>query len=123
MARRGADIPRPKPWTVKGADRQAALGWDLFVSPALEAADRAWVAMTSDPRRTADRQHQLRGSLGQVMVGGKKLDQWQVEPTAGGRVAPACSVADLPHCSWAQSRLGATAPGSTKLGEGPKWLL
>jgi hypothetical protein len=86
VARRGADLPRPKPWTVKAADRQAALGWDLFVSQALEAADRAWVAITSDPRRTADRQHELRGSLGQVIVGGKKLDQWQVEPTAGGRV-------------------------------------
>ena len=42
--------------------------------------------MTSDPRRTADRQHQLRGSLGEVMIGGKKLDHCQVEPTAGGRV-------------------------------------
>ena len=58
----------------------------MFVRQALDAADRAWVAITSDPRRTADRQHQLRGSLGQVIVGGKKLDQWQVEPTAGGRV-------------------------------------
>ncbi len=86
MVGRGADIPRPKPWTVKAADRQAAEGWDLLVSQAFHAADRAWAAMTSDPRRTAERQHQLRGSLGQVTVGGKKLDQWQVEPTAGGRV-------------------------------------
>ncbi len=82
----GGGIPRPKPWTARAADRPAALGWDLFVSQALEAADRAWVAMTSDPRRTADRQHQLRGSLGQVIIGGRKLDQSQVETTAGGRV-------------------------------------
>ena len=86
MAPRGADIPRPKHWTVKAADRQAAVGWDLFVSQPLEAADPAWVAMASDPRRTADRRHLLRGSLGEVTIGAKKLAHWQVEPTAGGRV-------------------------------------
>lgn len=42
--------------------------------------------MTSDPRRTADRQHQLKGSLAEVSVKGKKLDHWQVEVTGGGRV-------------------------------------
>lgn len=42
--------------------------------------------MTSDPRRTADRQHQLKGKLGEVVVNGKKLDHWQIEPTGGGRV-------------------------------------
>lgn len=86
MARRGEEIPRPRPWTVRAADRQAGVGWEQLLSQAPEAADRAWVDMTSDPRRTADRQHQLRGTLGAVTVKGRKLDQWQVEPTAGGRV-------------------------------------
>ena len=86
MVGRGEEIRRPKPWTVRAADRQAGIGWSQLVAQAPEAMDRAWVDMTSDPRRVADRQHQLRGQLGQATVGGKKLDQWQVEPTGGGRV-------------------------------------
>ena len=42
--------------------------------------------MTSNPRRTDARQHQLKGSLGGVLVGGATLEQWQFEATAGGRI-------------------------------------
>lgn len=86
MTARGDRIARPKPQTVKAADRQAGVGWDNLVAAAEEAADRAWVAMTSNPRRTDERQHQLRGQLAEVRVGGVKLDQWQYEATGGGRV-------------------------------------
>jgi hypothetical protein len=51
-----------------------------------EAADRGWVAMMSNPRRTDDRQHQLKGQLAQTTVGGQALDHWQIEATAGGWV-------------------------------------
>jgi hypothetical protein len=71
---------------VKAADRRAFLGWQQLFSQAPEGADRAWVDITSDPRRTTERQHQLRGTLGEVSVKGMKLDQWQVEPTGSGRV-------------------------------------
>ena len=86
MVKRGEEIPRPNPWTVRAADRAAGIGWDQLVAQAKSSADAAWVAMTSDPRRTKERQHQLKGSLGEVVVGGVKLDQWQFEATSTGRV-------------------------------------
>lgn len=84
--RRGDTIPRPKPWTVKAADLTAGKGWDTLASQHAEAADRTWIAITTDPRRTDSRQHQLKGSLRTVTVGGKTLDQWQFEATGAGRV-------------------------------------
>ena len=45
-----------------------------------------WVAMTSEPRKTDSRQHQLKGSLATVSVGGSTLQQWQFEATAGARI-------------------------------------
>jgi hypothetical protein len=85
VAKRGEEIPRPKPWTVRAADRRAGEGWEQLVAQSSEAADRAWVAMTSDPRRTTDRQHPLKGELSQANVGGTKLDQWELEVTGSGR--------------------------------------
>ncbi|MGH7918699.1 MAG: hypothetical protein ACREQM_02010 [Candidatus Dormibacteraceae bacterium] len=67
-------------------DRQAGIGWDQLVLQAAAAADRAWAAMTSDPRRVDERQHRLRGSLGSVTVHGVSLEQWQHEVTGSGRV-------------------------------------
>lgn len=84
--KRGNEIPRPQPWTVKAADLAAGKGWDSLVAQHPEAADRAWVAMTSQPRTTDSRQHQLKGSLATVSVGGNSLQQWQFEATAGGRI-------------------------------------
>lgn len=84
--RRGDEIPRPRPWTIRAADLAAGKGWETLRAQHPEAADRAWVAMTSDPQRTDSRQHQLKGSLGMVMVGGKTLSQCQYEATAGSRV-------------------------------------
>jgi hypothetical protein len=81
VAKRGEEIPRPNPWTVRAADRRAGEGWDQLLIQSPDAADRAWVAMTSEPRRTADRQHQLKGGLAQANVHGTKLDQWQLEVT------------------------------------------
>ncbi len=52
----------------------------------MDNLDRAWVAITSDPRRVDNRQHPLRGHLGIVKVGGESLEQWQYEATAGGRI-------------------------------------
>lgn len=86
MTRRGDDIPRPNPWRVRAADRTAGVGWDQLVANQPDAADRAWVAMTSNPRRTDDRQHQLKGALAHTTVGGRALDHWQIEATSGGRI-------------------------------------
>lgn len=86
MTKRGDPIPRPRPWTVRAADRRAGEGWDRLVAQHPEAADRAWVAVTSDPRRTDERQHQLRGALAAVSVGGRVLVQWQYEVLSAGRI-------------------------------------
>ena len=86
MTRRGDAIPRPLSWAVRAASRSSGDGWDKLVAQYREAADRAWVAITSDPRRTDSRQHRLKGQLGSVLVGGIELEQWQFEVLAGGRI-------------------------------------
>lgn len=69
-------------------DRQAAVGWAALAAQASENLDRAWVAITSDPRCCDEpaRQHPLRLSLKRVTVDGVELDQWQYEVTSGGRI-------------------------------------
>ncbi len=84
--RRGDSIPRPQPWIVRCGDRSAGRGWDELAQQHPAAADRAWVAMTSDPHRINSRQHRLRGTLGNVRIGGESLEQWQFEVTGGSRV-------------------------------------
>ena len=86
MSGRGEQIPRPRPWLVRAVDRQAHLGWQRLLATAAENLDRAWVAMTSDPRHVDQRQHPLKGVLGVVKVGGAVLEQWQYEVTGGGRI-------------------------------------
>jgi hypothetical protein len=86
MAGRGDDVPRPNPWRVRFADRRAAEGWRHLLSQAQENLDRAWVAITGDPRHVDCRQHPLKGALGVVKVGGQPLEQWQYEATSGGRL-------------------------------------
>ncbi len=41
MTGRGQDVPRPKPWIVRFADRRAAEGWNQLLTQALENLDRA----------------------------------------------------------------------------------
>ena len=79
-------IPRPGPWLVRAADRQAYQGWQHLLTAAPENLDRAWVAVTNDPRNIDQRQHPLKGALGVVKVGGASLEQWQYEVTGGGRL-------------------------------------
>ncbi|MEO3798390.1 hypothetical protein [Nonomuraea sp. B1E8] len=86
MAGRGDDVPRPNPWRVRFADRRAAEGWRHLLAHAPENLDRAWVALTGNPRHVDCRQHRLKGALGVVKVGGASLEQWQYEATSGGRL-------------------------------------
>ena len=46
MPGRGDDVPRPNPWRVRYADRQAAEAWRHLVSQVRDAMDRAWVEIT-----------------------------------------------------------------------------
>lgn len=86
MSGRGDEIPRPRPWIVRAADRQSFRGWQQLLTAAPDNLDRAWVAITSDPRRIDQRQHPLKGALGTVKIVGSALDQWQYEVTGGGRI-------------------------------------
>jgi len=113
--RRGDPIPRPNPWKVRAADLSAGGGWDTLVAQHPEAADRAWVAITGDPRRTDQRQHQLKGSLATVAIGGKALDQWQYEVTGAGRVWYA--IDDSARTLWvAEARTGHPKDTETRRG-------
>jgi hypothetical protein len=71
---------------VRFADRRAAEGWQDLLIHARENLDRAWCAITSDPRHVDHRQHALRGVLSTVGVAGATLEQWQYEATSGGRI-------------------------------------
>jgi hypothetical protein len=107
---RGEKIPRPQPWHVRAADRQAYQGWQQLSTVALENLDRAWVALTSDPRRIDRRQHPLKGILGVVKVGSAALEQWQYEVTGGGRIWYA--IDDDARTLWI-TRAGAGHPKQT----------
>lgn len=110
MTGRGAEIPRPKPWTVRAIDRQAYQGWQRLLGAIPGNLDRAWVALTSDPQRVDQRQHPLKGALGIVKVGGAALEQWQYEITGGGRIWYA--IDDDTRTLWI-TRVGAGHPKQT----------
>jgi hypothetical protein len=50
--RRGDAVERPAPWTFVFGDLTAAKGWEELVRAVPNAADQAWVAITSAPKRT-----------------------------------------------------------------------
>jgi hypothetical protein len=86
VSARGAAIERPNPWLVRAADRAAHQGWQHLLTSARDNLDRAWVAITSEPRHIGQRQHPLKGALGLVKISGAALEQWQYEVTAGGKI-------------------------------------
>ena len=75
MTGRGAELPRPKSWTMRAADRQAYQGWQRLLAAVPDNLDRAWVALTGDPRHVDNRQHPPKGQLGLVKLGGTTLEQ------------------------------------------------
>ena len=86
MNARGDSVLRPNPWNFVFLNRKVAVGWRNLLTQVPSSTDRAWVAITSNPLRTDDRQHQLSGSVAQVRYAGRFLPQWQYEITGGGRV-------------------------------------
>jgi CubicO group peptidase (beta-lactamase class C family) len=48
----------------------------------------AWIVLTERPHRPENpaRQHRLHGSLASREIGGRSLEQWQYDVTAGGRI-------------------------------------
>ncbi|NKY33676.1 hypothetical protein HGA13_11390 [Nocardia speluncae] len=86
--KRGDDVPRPKPWRVLLHNTESARGWSELERQAVDALDRAWVAITSEPRSVQNpgRQHRLKATLSAVKIGGTELEQWQYEVTSGARI-------------------------------------
>jgi hypothetical protein len=62
---KGDEARRPTGWVVRLVDRQAAVGWAALLAQVPENLDRAWVAITTDPRSRDDlsRQHRLKFDL------------------------------------------------------------
>ena len=83
---RVAPPPAPTGWDLRYATSNATKGWEDVCSAAANNAPTAWERITADPRQRDDRQHPLKGSLGSRTINGEKLDQWQYEVTAGGRI-------------------------------------
>ncbi|EPH43312.1 hypothetical protein ABT390_20035 [Streptomyces aurantiacus] len=88
---RGDRAAPPAPegqWEVRFADAASAKGWDSLCQQARKNTYRAWLAMRTDPRPTAEssRHHRLKGTLAHGTYRGQTCEQWQIEVTSGGRV-------------------------------------
>jgi hypothetical protein len=46
----------------------------------------AWTQLRAAPRSVSGRQHRLKGDLGSRSIGGRVLQQWQLEVTGAGRL-------------------------------------
>lgn len=90
-AKRGDRVAPPgKPggWEARFATSEAAKGWEALCQSAKSNTWEAWIVLTERPTAPVNpaRQHRLYGSLGHREVGGRPLEQWQYEVTAGGRI-------------------------------------
>lgn len=85
---RGDEVRRPTGWMMRVTDKRSARGWVELLAQAHANLDRAWVAITTDPRcqGNVSRQHRLKFDLRTVQVDGVELEQWQYEVTGGGRL-------------------------------------
>lgn len=69
------------------ASNDEAKGWEELCRQAAANTRAAFDAIEAEPCPTppTGRQHPLKGGLSIDVYGGKMLDQWQYEVTAGGR--------------------------------------
>ncbi len=89
MPKRGdrvAPPPAPAEWDIRFGDAAAVDGWEALGRQAPGPTRTAWTALRTDPRTRSARQHPLKGQLGRRSVGGRDLEQWQLEVTGAGRL-------------------------------------
>lgn len=84
-----ATVPPPDDqWDVRFGTTEAAVGWEELCRLAVANTRRCLEILRTDPRSGTghDRQHRLRGDLGNHRHNGRDLEQWEYEVTSGGRV-------------------------------------
>lgn len=89
MPKRGdrvAPPPTAGEWDLRFGDNAAVDGWEQLSSHAPGPSRTAWTILRTDPRRRGNRQHPLKGDLATRSIGGRMLDQWQLEVTGAGRI-------------------------------------
>lgn len=92
MAKRGERVAPPArrgEWELRFATGEAAEGWEQLCSQAPGPARDCFDALSRDPRDRSSapgRIHQLKGELATRELKGQRLEQWQYEVTAAGRV-------------------------------------
>lgn len=89
MPKRGdrvAPPPGPIEWDIRFGDSGVVGGWEALARQAPGPTRPAWTTLRTDPRTRSARQHPLKGQLGRRSVGGRDLDQWQLEVTGAGRL-------------------------------------
>ncbi|MQY22781.1 hypothetical protein NRB20_59030 [Nocardia sp. RB20] len=90
-AKRGdrvAPPARPGHWEARFATSDAAKGWEDLCRVARSNTWEAWIVVTERPTTPENpaRQHRLKDVYGTREIGGRVLDQWHYEVTAGGRI-------------------------------------
>ncbi len=78
----------PGEWQLRFAETAAAVGWEALCQQAPGPTRTAYDILLVRPHSPANpgRQHRLRGELGSRRIGGRALEQWQLEVTGAGRV-------------------------------------
>lgn len=86
---RVAPPPTDRQWDIRYLTSEAVEGWEDLCRPAPGPTNACWEVLRSAPTRPRNpaRQHQLKGaSLGERVVEGRTVEQWQYEVTGAGRV-------------------------------------
>lgn len=91
MSPKRGDRVAPPPvageWDVKFGDNEAAKGWLDLCAQAKAKTREAYELMRSNPRPPQDETHyRLRGGLGTRTLGGRDLEQWQINVSGSGRI-------------------------------------
>jgi hypothetical protein len=83
-----APPPGRDDYDVRYGKTAAVAGWREVGNRAPGNAVKAWELMRTDPcpKEQTDRQHQLKFDLAYREYKGKRLPQWQIEVTGGGRL-------------------------------------
>jgi hypothetical protein len=100
----------PNRRVVRAADRQSYQGRQRLSTAAPENLDRAWVAITSDPRCIDQRQHPLKSALGTAKGRRAELRTVALRGDRGGR--PPYAIDDANRVLWI-TRAGAGHPKQT----------